>query len=162
MGPGAVVLPRHPVSGLRARSSCGPGARAQAGRCARSSALSELANLAKKLRDIDAYLATASPRQQAALQALRSAIRAAAPRAEECISYGLPAFRLEGKLLVAFGARPSHCAFYAMSSTVVAAHKDALAGYKTSTGTIRFQPDKPLPAALVRRLVAARIAENRG
>jgi uncharacterized protein YdhG (YjbR/CyaY superfamily) len=63
---------------------------------------------------------------------------------------------------VAFGATANHCAFYPMSSTTVAAHEDELTGYETSKGTIRFQPDKPLPAALVRRLVRARIAENAG
>jgi uncharacterized protein YdhG (YjbR/CyaY superfamily) len=96
---------------------------------------------------------------RAALEKLRKTIRAAAPQAEECISYQLPAYRLNG-MLVAFGATAAHCAFYPMSSTIVAAHKDDLRDYETSKGTIRFQPDKPLPAALVRKLVKARIAEN--
>ena len=65
-------------------------------------------------------------------------------------------------MLVAFGATARYCAFYPMSSTTVEAHKDALKGYDTSKGTIRFQPDNPLPAALVRKLVKARIAENGG
>ncbi len=73
----------------------------------------------------------------------------------------LPAFRLNG-MLVAFGATANHCAFYPMSSSTVAAYKDELKDYDTSKGTIRFQPDKPLPAALVRKLVKARIAENAG
>src|SRR5215212_7898023 len=111
---------------------------------------------------IDEYLAGVSPDQRAALEKVRKAIRAAAPKAEEGISYGLAAFRLEGKPLVAFGASASHCAFYPMSSTTVAAHADDLAGYDTSKGTIRFAADKPLPAALVRKLVKARIAENEG
>jgi uncharacterized protein YdhG (YjbR/CyaY superfamily) len=63
-------------------------------------------------------------------------------------------------MLVGFGATANHCAFYPMSSTTVAAHRDELADYETSKGTIRFQPDNPLPAALVRKLVKARIAEN--
>jgi len=83
------------------------------------------------------------------------------PQAEECISYQLPAFRHNG-MLVAFGATANHCAFYLMSSSTVEAHKDELAGYDTSKGTIRFQADKPLPSALVRKLVKARIAENEG
>ena len=78
---------------------------------------------------------------------------------EECISYHLPAFRLDGKLLVAFGAAAHHCAFYPMSGTTVEAHRDELKHYDTSKGTIRFQADRPLPAALVRKLVKARIAE---
>ena len=115
----------------------------------------------KVVRTIDEYLGALNEEQRTALEKLRKAIRAAAPRAEECISYGVPAFRLNG-LLVAFGARPSHCAFYPMSATTVADHKDELKDYPTSKGTIRFQPDKPLPATLVRKLVRARIAENRG
>jgi uncharacterized protein YdhG (YjbR/CyaY superfamily) len=101
-----------------------------------------------------------SDEQRVALQKLRKAIRTAAPKAEECISYQVPAFRLNG-MLVAFGATPKHCAFYPMSSSMVAAFKDELADYETSTGTIRFQPDHPLPAALVRKIVKARIAENK-
>lgn len=114
-----------------------------------------------KVRTIDEYLATLSEDKRAALEKLRKTIRAAAPHAEECISYQLPAFRLNG-LLVAFGAQANHCAFYPMSAATVAAHKRELEGYDTSKGTIRFQPDKPLPAALVRKLVKARIAENAG
>ena len=116
--------------------------------------------MAGKARTVDQYLAALSEDKRAALEKLRRTIRAAAPGAEECISYQLAAFRLDGKALVAFGATGSHCAFYLMSGTTVAAHKDELARYDTSKGTIRFQPDKPLPAALVRKLVKARIAEN--
>ncbi len=113
-------------------------------------------------KTIDEYLATVSDDKRAALDRLREIIKATAPKAEECISYQLPAFRLDGKMLVAFGATANHCAFYPMSSTTVQAHKDELKDYDTSKGTIRFQPDHPLPAALVRKLVRARIAENAG
>ena len=115
-----------------------------------------------KARSVAHYLGALPANQRTALERLRKTIKAAAPGAEECISYGLPAFRLDGKLLVAFGATPKHCAFYPMSATTIREHASALAGYETSTGTIRFQPDKPLPAALVRTLVKARIAENAG
>ena len=114
-----------------------------------------------KPRNIDEYLAGLSEEKGAALEKLRRTIRAAAPKAEECISYQLPAFRQDG-MLVAFGATASHCAFYPMSPSTVEAHKDELKGYDTSKGTIRFQADKPLPVALVRKLVKARIAENTG
>ena len=110
-------------------------------------------------KNIDAYFARVSDDQRAALEKLRKAIRAAAPKAEECISYGLPAFRL-GKMLVAFGAAANHCSFYPMSSTLIRDFEDELKGYSTSKGTIRFHPDDPLPAALVRKLVKARIAEH--
>ena len=113
-----------------------------------------------KAKTIDEYLAGLSADKRAALEKVRKAIRAAAPDAEECISYGLAAFRLDGRPLVAFGATARHCAFYPMSATTVEAHKDELMAYDTSKGTIRFQADKPLPAALVRKLVKARIKES--
>jgi uncharacterized protein YdhG (YjbR/CyaY superfamily) len=112
-----------------------------------------------KATTIDEYIAALSDEKRAALEKLRKTIRAAAPKAEECISYGLAAFRLNG-MLVAFGATPNHCAFYLMSSTILKDFKHELANFDTSKGTIRFQPDDPLPAALVRKLVKARIAEN--
>ena len=113
-----------------------------------------------KIMTIDDYLAALSTDKRAALEKLRKAIKAVAPKAEECISYGLPAFRLDGRLLVAFGAGAHHCAFYPCSSSTVANHKGDLKGYETSKGAIRFQADEPLPVALVRKLVKARIAEN--
>jgi uncharacterized protein YdhG (YjbR/CyaY superfamily) len=117
--------------------------------------------MAGKPRTIDEYLAALPDDKRAALQKLRNTITAAAPKAEECISYQLPAFRQNG-MLVGFGATANHCAFYLMSSSTVEAHKDELKGYDTSKGTIRFQADDPLPAVLVRKLVKARIAENGG
>ena len=115
-----------------------------------------------KPKTIDEYLGALSDDKRAALEKLRKAIKAAVPKAQECISYGLAAFRLEGRALVAFGATANHCAFYPMSSSTVQAHRDELKNYDTSKGTIRFQADKPLSAALVRKLVKARIAENGG
>ena len=112
-----------------------------------------------KVKTVDEYLARVSDDKRVALQKLRKTIKAAAPRAEEGISYQLPAYRLNG-MLVAFGATANHCAFYPMSASTVAAHREELKDYDTSKGTIRFQPDNPLPASLVRKLVKARIAEN--
>ncbi len=97
-----------------------------------------------KTKTIDDYLATLSSGNRAALEKLRKVVLAAAPRAEECISYQLPAFRLDGKVLVLFGATASHCAFYPGSGTAVEAFKDELRGYNTSKSTIRFQAGKPL------------------
>ena len=113
-----------------------------------------------KPKSIDEYLAAVTPKQRAALQKLRKTIKDVVPKAEECISYGLAAFRLDGRPLVAFGASANHCAFYPMNSTSIAAHKNELKNYQTSKGTIRFKPDKPLPAALVKRLIKERIAQN--
>ncbi len=113
-----------------------------------------------KAESIDDYLLGVDDAQRAVLRKLRATIHAAARGAEECISYQLAAFRHEGRLLVAFGATANHCALFLLSDKTVAAHQDELRAYDTSKGTIRFQPGKPLPATLVRKLVKARIAEN--
>ena len=105
------------------------------------------------------YLAALPAPQRAALQKLRSAIKSAAPKAEECISYGLCAFRLD-RPLVAYGATKTHCAFYLMSGSTIQAHRDLLKNFDTSKGTIRFSPNKPLPISLVKKLVKARVKEN--
>jgi uncharacterized protein YdhG (YjbR/CyaY superfamily) len=110
-------------------------------------------------RTIDEYLAPLSAEKRTALQKLRKAIRAAAPQAEECISYGIPSFRLDGRFLVAFGAAAKHCAFHA-GAAPLAGHKQELKAYRTSKGSIRFPADAPLPTALVRKLVKARVAER--
>jgi uncharacterized protein YdhG (YjbR/CyaY superfamily) len=115
--------------------------------------------MAAKPKTIDEYLAPLTKEKRAALEKLRRAIRSTAPRAEECISYQIPAFRLDGRLLVAFGAAAHHCAFYP-GAFPVKAHKDELEAYETSKGTIRFRADTPLPATLVRKLVKTRIAER--
>lgn len=108
----------------------------------------------------DEYLAAVPEDKRAALEKLREVIRSAAPRAEECMSYQLPAFRLEGKVLVLYGATAKHCSFFPGSGTAVKAHAGDLAGYRTSKGTIRFDPARPLPAALIRKIVKYRVAEN--
>ena len=115
--------------------------------------------MAGRPKTIDEYLAALSDDKRAALEKLRRTIRAAAPKAEECISYQIPTFRLDGRMLVSFGAAANHCAFYP-GSFPLKAHKDELKRYDTSKGTIRFQADTPLPATLVRKLVKTRIAER--
>jgi uncharacterized protein YdhG (YjbR/CyaY superfamily) len=111
-------------------------------------------------RTIDEYLSGLSPDTRAALEKVRRAVHAAAPGVEECISYGMPAFRLNGKLIAGFRAAADHCSFHPMSGTTVATLAADLAGYGTSRGTIRFPARAGLPAALVRKLVRARIAEE--
>jgi uncharacterized protein YdhG (YjbR/CyaY superfamily) len=111
-----------------------------------------------RAQTIDAYLVKVDPKKRKALQHLRKTIHTIVPRAEECISYGLPAFRLDGKMLVWFGASANHVSFY--PGGVVQALGNELKKYDTSKGTIRFSPDRPLPATLVRRLVKARMAVN--
>jgi len=117
--------------------------------------------LARGPETIDEYLAPLSDDKRAALEKLRKAVKSAAPKAEECISYQIPGFRLNGRLLVSFGAAAKHCAFYP-GAHPVKAHQDELKSYDTSKGTIRFPADRPLPTALVRMLVKTRIAEYGG
>jgi len=107
---------------------------------------------------IDEYLARVSDDKRAALEQLRQTIRGVVPTAEECISYQMPAFRYEGRVLVYFAAAANHCAFY--PGGMVNDFKDELDAFETSKGTIRFQPGHPLPATLVRKIVKACVARN--
>ena len=114
----------------------------------------------RKPTSIDEYLKNVEPGHRRALEKLRQSILAVAPGAEECISYGVPGFRLNGRSLVFFGAWANHCALYPGSSTTLKKFRNELRDFQVSKGTIRFSAGKPLPAALVRKLVKARIAEN--
>ena len=116
--------------------------------------------MATKPQTIDEYLAGLSAENRAALQKVRRAVHAAAPGAEEGISYGMPAFRLNGKLIAGFKAAANHCSFHPMSGDTVATLKSDLARYDTSRGTVRFSARAGLPATLVRKLVKARISEG--
>jgi len=107
---------------------------------------------------IDEYLALVHDDDRRALERLRQTIRSAAPKAEECISYQMPAFRHNGKVVMWFGATAKHCSFYP-GAFPIEEHKKALEGYETSKGTIRFSPEHPLPAGLVRKLVKSRLAQ---
>ena len=110
-------------------------------------------------KTIDEYLRAVPRAHRTALERLRKIIRAAAPGAEECISYQLPAFRLDG-FVVAFGSAEKHCSFYPGGIASRPEFARSLVGFSTSKGTIRFQPGKPLPAALIRKIVKLRISEN--
>jgi uncharacterized protein YdhG (YjbR/CyaY superfamily) len=111
---------------------------------------------------VDDYLAAVPEDARGALNELRKTIKAAAPKATEGISYRVPVFKLDGKPLVGFGATTAHCTFYVMStSAAMRARLRELKGYKLGGGSIQFPPDKPLPDALVTKLVKARIAENK-
>ena len=112
---------------------------------------------------VDAYLQGLPDDQREALEQIRSAVRAAAPEATELISYRIPTFKNEGRPLVAYAAFKGHLSFFPMSSAVIETLRDDLDGFELhGKTTIRFSPDRPLPAKLVRRVVKARIAENAG
>lgn len=110
-------------------------------------------------KSVDDFLAAAPPDKRAALMKLRTTIRAAAPKATESINYGVPMFKLDGRPLVSVGYGTDHCSFYVQSPAVMNAHAAELKAYETGKGSIRFAADKPLPPALVTKLVKARIAE---
>jgi uncharacterized protein YdhG (YjbR/CyaY superfamily) len=110
-------------------------------------------------KTVDEFLAHLSADKRAALEKLRRTIQTVVPKAEECISYGVPSFRLDGKLLVAYGAGAKHCAFYP-GAHPIEVHKDELKAYSTSKGTVRFPADSPLPVALVRKMVKTRLAQH--
>ena len=111
-----------------------------------------------KVTTVEQYLAQLDDDKRTALERLRRTIKTALPRAEECISYGMPAFRYDGRVVAWYAAAKNHCAYYPGGSP--AACREDVASYDTSKGTIRFQPDRPLPAALVKKLLKARIAAN--
>jgi len=125
-------------------------------------AMSKKANEATstKATDVDEYLARLPEDARAALMKLRKTIKAAVPKAAtEVISYQIPAYKHHG-LLVGFAASNGLCTFHIMSTAVTSAHAEELKDYKTGKASIRFAPDNPPPAALLRKLIKARIAEN--
>ena len=109
-------------------------------------------------KDVDEYLAGVPKEARATLEKLRKTIKAAAPMASESISYQMPMYKYHG-MVIGFAAFKDHCSIFP-GSAVMDAHKEELKRYDTSKGTIRFPANKPLPAALVKKLVKARIAEN--
>ena len=119
------------------------------------------ADLAATTR-IDEILAVLPADQRAALQSLRVSIAAAAPAAEEAISYAAPAFRYRGRPLVAYAAAKGHCSFFPMSPAVLDTVRSELDGFELSKGTVRFTPGHPIPEDVIARIVHARMAELDG
>lgn len=111
--------------------------------------------------EVDAWLAGVPEPQRTTLAALRATLARLLPDAEQGLGYGMPVFRVGGKGVAGLNHGKDHCAYHPMSGTVVAALGDALAGYRTSKGTVRFAADTPLPDDVVARLLEARLAELR-
>jgi uncharacterized protein YdhG (YjbR/CyaY superfamily) len=109
---------------------------------------------------VEDYLAALPEEPRAALEELRKTIRAAAPEATETISYQMPTFKERGRFLVSYAAFKDHCSLFPASKAVMEEHGEALRPYFSGKGTLRFQADKPIPAALVKRIVKTRIEEN--
>lgn len=111
--------------------------------------------------EIDRYLAQLEEPKRTTLQQLREAILRVAPDAEECISYGLPAFRVDGKVVAGFAAFKNHLSYLPHSGSVLDELGDQLAGYSMTKGSLHFPVDQPLPDRLVERLVAVRLRQIR-
>lgn len=116
--------------------------------------------MARQPKTIDEYLAAVTGDQRASLDALRKTIRSILPKAEECISYGVPAFRQDGVVVAGFCARAKGCSYFPFSGSILGELKAELAGYRGTKSSLHFGPE-PLPATLVRKLIKARLAESK-
>jgi len=111
---------------------------------------------------IDEYLAGVSPSSRALLQTLRKTIHAIVPEVEECISYGMPAFRHRGKVIAGFQATSKGCSYYPFSGRTLKTVARDIEGYSQTKSALHFGSEKPMPAALVGKLLKARMAEGKG
>ncbi len=110
-------------------------------------------------QEIDRYLATLDEPKRSTLQALRKSITEIVPGAEQCISYGVPAFKVKGKTVAGFAAFKDHLSYVPHSGSVLATLPDDVAPYETSKGSLKFAVDKPLPKRVVKKLIGARMRE---
>jgi uncharacterized protein YdhG (YjbR/CyaY superfamily) len=110
-------------------------------------------------QEIDDYLAALDEPKRDALQGLRRSILAVIPEAEQCISYGVPAFRVRGKTVAGFAAFKGHLSYLPHSGSVLAKLADDLAGYDRTKGSLHFPVDEPLPPDLVKKLIAVRMRD---
>jgi len=106
--------------------------------------------------EVDRYLTSLEEPKRSTLDALRRTILDIVPEAEQCISYGVPAFRLQGKVIAGFAAFKNHLSYLPHSGSVFPELGDTIAHYKTSSGALQFPVDRPLPKALVKKLIAIR------
>ena len=116
--------------------------------------------MARKPTTIDEYLAAVKGEKRAALDKLRKTIRGIVPKAEECISYGIPAFSLDGNIVAGFAATKKGCSYFPFSGSTLGTLAEELEDYEQTKSSLHFDPAAPLPATLVRKLIRARIAET--
>ena len=109
---------------------------------------------------VRSYFTSTPPKARAALKQIRAAIRSVAPRAEEAFSYQIPAFKLNGRMLVWYAAFKAHCSLYPMTGAIRRKLARDLKGFEMSKGTVRLPLAKPIPVGLVKKLVKARMAET--
>jgi uncharacterized protein YdhG (YjbR/CyaY superfamily) len=110
-------------------------------------------------QEIDRYMATLDEPKRSTLEVLRESILEILPEAEQCISYGAPAFKVNGKAVAGFAAFKDHLSYVPHSGSVLATLEDDTARYETSKGSLKFAVDKPLPKRLVKKLISARMRE---
>ena len=113
-----------------------------------------------KPKTMDEYLAALSPDRRAPLEKLRATIRSILPNAEECISYSMPAFRVGKHVVAGFLATKKGCSYYPFSGTTLGTLADELSAYERTKSALHFDARRPLPKALVRKLLEARLAET--
>jgi uncharacterized protein YdhG (YjbR/CyaY superfamily) len=119
-----------------------------------------MATSKSQFKTIDEYIAGFPKNVRDVLEELRRVIKESAPKTEEAISYGMPAFKLDGKNLVFFAAWTNHVGFYPGGPSAIESFKKELAPFKQSKGTIQFPLDKPIPFDLVKKIVKFRVKEN--
>ena len=110
---------------------------------------------------VRSYLTSLTPAGRKALRKMRADVRAAAPDAVEAFSYGIPGFRLDGRVLVWCAAWRHHVSLYPITPALLRTHRIDVSDFETGKGTLRLPLDRPIPSALIRRLVKARVAEIR-
>ena len=113
----------------------------------------------EKPKSVAAYFRSLPAEQRSPLQKLRETIAAAAPEADEGITYSMPGFLLDGRGLVSYAAFNDHYSFFPMGSEAIEVHREELGSRVTGKGTIRFEYDEPLPTALVKKVVRTRLAQ---
>jgi|SRR5436305_8942043 len=109
--------------------------------------------------EVDAYLLALDGPKRDTLEKLRATILDIVPEAEQVISYRVPAFRLDGQIVAGFAAFKNHLSYLPFSGSVLGQFADELEGYTMTKGSLHFPVDRPLPTALVRKLVSARLAD---